>query len=625
MTEFEPGSATKGVAAPTMTYGLNDMGEVPDEARRPPPQPRPLPPNHDIIALLRNPVLAARFDQKWGEGVASKILDTYRLAQSSNAAGEVTSDPPAPLGNVPQVEADDSASNESAQAAAAFEAGAFRLRRTAARHIAPPDKTYDVTPDQLPSDVDPNLAGQVPGLLERLKLNAHDSKFRGGALGSAYLAAVSEEATQTNRLALPVDVARRRAARQAVQEEIFANLVRYDVMDPFGTAAEGVASLVGQFAGSFTSPEGLAGIPARGANVAARIGRAMWQQGLIDAASDAFVQFQSIKSGVQKDHDWWRTAFAFALGTGTGALGRTAVEGAGKNSGSSHGPRPTHDTAMRGTDDRTSPARGAGAGPFEGKSGIHVYDPPARPQRPFKDDYPSRAPVDETGMLLADIEGRPLVARFVIGRIVDGIDDMALPPESYGTLSRLLAGKVPERVPASYLEKEHRKKGVVAAVTFDRSTGRVRKFQISADLNPEDALRAYVHELGHIIERIAGEIPTGGLLDELKGVYSALQNPRRGPGGTEAAEGNFYTPEKRHYKGRDVLREYVAEAIRAYLTNPNYLKTVAPKTAAAIRAAVNGHPRLSRILQFNTVGTLGVLRLMDINATGEDPRDSDRL
>jgi hypothetical protein len=31
----------------------------------------------------------------------------------------------------------------------------------------------------------------------------------------------------------------------------------------------------------------------------------------------------------------------------------------------------------------------------------------------------------------------------------------------------------------------------------------------------------------------------------------------------------------------------MAEAIRAYMADPNYLKTVAPKTAAAIRAAVN--------------------------------------
>ena len=45
----------------------------------------------------------------------------------------------------------------------------------------------------------------------------------------------------------------------------------------------------------------------------------------------------------------------------------------------------------------------------------------------------------------------------------------------------------------------------------------------------------------------------------------------------------------------------MAEAIRAYLADPNYLKTVAPKTAAAIREAVNSHPILSKIIQFNTM------------------------
>jgi hypothetical protein len=56
----------------------------------------------------------------------------------------------------------------------------------------------------------------------------------------------------------------------------------------------------------------------------------------------------------------------------------------------------------------------------------------------------------------------------------------------------------------------------------------------------------------------------------------------------------------------------LAEAIRAYLADPNYLKTVAPKTAAAIPAAVNSNPRLARAIQFNAVpaGPLG-LGLLD--------------
>ena len=48
----------------------------------------------------------------------------------------------------------------------------------------------------------------------------------------------------------------------------------------------------------------------------------------------------------------------------------------------------------------------------------------------------------------------------------------------------------------------------------------------------------------------------------------------------------------------------MAEAVRAYMADPNYLKTVAPRTAKAIRAAVNSHPRLRDIIQFNALAAL---------------------
>jgi hypothetical protein len=51
-------------------------------------------------------------------------------------------------------------------------------------------------------------------------------------------------------------------------------------------------------------------------------------------------------------------------------------------------------------------------------------------------------------------------------------------------------------------------------------------------------------------------------------------------------------------------RELWASAIHAYLTNPNYLKTVAPETAKAIRAAVNANSRLKDIIQFNGIAGL---------------------
>ena len=63
--------------------------------------------------------------------------------------------------------------------------------------------------------------------------------------------------------------------------------------------------------------------------------------------------------------------------------------------------------------------------------------------------------------------------------------------------------------------------------------------------------------------------------------------------------------------------ELLAEGLRAYMTNPNYFKTVAPKTAAKIRAAVNDNPRLKRIIQFNSLGAAGLI------GTGVRDQDED--
>jgi hypothetical protein len=48
----------------------------------------------------------------------------------------------------------------------------------------------------------------------------------------------------------------------------------------------------------------------------------------------------------------------------------------------------------------------------------------------------------------------------------------------------------------------------------------------------------------------------------------------------------------------------MAEAIRAAVTNPNYMKTVARNTYAAIADATNSHPILSKIIQFNALAAL---------------------
>src|SRR5262249_1683772 len=82
---------------------------------------------------------------------------------------------------------------------------------------------------------------------------------------------------------------------------------------------------------------------------------------------------------------------------------------------------------------------------------------------------------------------------------------------------------------------------------------------------------------------------------ELRSVYSTLNSGEEG-------RRPLMLPQHRGYPRSEAPAELVAEAVRAYLTDPNYLKTVAPNTAAAIRSLVNSHPELSKLIQFNTLG-----------------------
>lgn len=47
----------------------------------------------------------------------------------------------------------------------------------------------------------------------------------------------------------------------------------------------------------------------------------------------------------------------------------------------------------------------------------------------------------------------------------------------------------------------------------------------------------------------------------------------------------------------------MAEAIRAYMENPDFIKSYAPSTAKLIREAVNEDPMLKGIIQFNMGGS----------------------
>jgi hypothetical protein len=173
-----------------------------------------------------------------------------------------------------------------------------------------------------------------------------------------------------------------------------------------------------------------------------------------------------------------------------------------------------------------------------------------------------------------------------------GARDEALPPEKPYDIATDAIGAEPAAVAGRAIRG--------AAGRLDRGinpqTGEPEwTLYFRRSLTPVQADRVVAHETGHAIDEIAGQIPTDGITRELERVYSTLHS------GIERTR-NLTRPQNWGYGPAEAPRELMAEAIRAYMADPNYLKTVAPNAAARIRAAVNGHPRLSRIIQFNTVG-----------------------
>jgi hypothetical protein len=223
-----------------------------------------------------------------------------------------------------------------------------------------------------------------------------------------------------------------------------------------------------------------------------------------------------------------------------------------------------------------------------------MYNPPAKPQRPFSADYPHGAPADAAGRLTADIEGRPLVASYIAGRRMVGGHDEPLRAAEVVAAATQAAGREPQAVAAHEIGWDAGR----LVKERDRRSGQSDYYLLwNRRLAPAAAEKVIAHEFGHLIDDMAGRVPVAGLNAELRQLYNT------GFTGREQTR-HLTGPQHLGYGKDDVPKELMAEAIRFYLSDPNYLKTVAPKTAASIREAVNSHPTLSKIIQFNALAAL---------------------
>lgn len=206
-----------------------------------------------------------------------------------------------------------------------------------------------------------------------------------------------------------------------------------------------------------------------------------------------------------------------------------------------------------------------------------------------------------------DIEGRPLVARYVVGRAPERKGEQSLPSKALAEIIQGLTGQAPEGVAARGLRG-----GAVGQARFERGTGRPLGVEYDQRLAPDQIERVLSHETGHLLDEVAGQIDTKGLSRELDPLF------HYGVEGRERAR-NFTLPKHQGYSATEAPREQMAEALRQYMGAPDTMKAMAPKTAARIRAAVNSHPELSKLIQFNALagGAIGLNALV--------PREGDDI
>lgn len=193
---------------------------------------------------------------------------------------------------------------------------------------------------------------------------------------------------------------------------------------------------------------------------------------------------------------------------------------------------------------------------------------------------------DGSGALPVDAEGRQLRGRYVVGRHGEAAGERSLHRDEAKAVVLGLTGNDWQLVPRGQIR--HRADG-----SFNPAEGVVR---VADDLDEEFIPRTLRHELGHVLDRAVGMMDDSGIVREMDTLYKE-GSTRRGTRGS-------YTPADAGYFDREVRGERVAEALRIYMEHPEYIKTVAPKTAARIRKLFNENPRVAEWIQFNGIAGL---------------------
>lgn len=222
-------------------------------------------------------------------------------------------------------------------------------------------------------------------------------------------------------------------------------------------------------------------------------------------------------------------------------------------------------------------------------------------------DLPTNTGVgDDLGQLAGshsaglDIEGRPLVARYVVGRAGTREGEQSLPSAAIAEIIQKQTGRGIAVVPQVTSGRND-----LGNLVVNKITGQPLRVEVRSDLTPRNLDQVVRHEFGHMLDEMSGQIPIDGLSKELGPIY------HYGIEGRDRAA-NWTRPDHIGYSKDEASREYMAEAIRQYMAAPDTLKIRAPKTAARIRKYINENPKLKDFIQFNSIIPVGGLGLMSM-------------
>jgi hypothetical protein len=239
--------------------------------------------------------------------------------------------------------------------------------------------------------------------------------------------------------------------------------------------------------------------------------------------------------------------------------------------------------------------------------GQWYFDPP-NVNRPFKADYPRATVFDlYSKKLLQDMDDVSILdSSTVIGRKKFEGPDVPLLEEDFHDFAKLLTNK---RGGLKEVEPHEMKRpGSRAETDFDND-GIPTGFRVLRTLSPRDKAVATTREFANAI---VAQIRPWREFDyfsplsrrfEMRHVYNELGNPKR-IGGRPDKDARPFTPADRGYSADETPWEYLTEAVRGYLTEPGWLKSVAPDTAKALRQIARDNFSFRKFLHFNALAPM---------------------